>query len=56
MSAEEIADYIGAESVMFLPMDELKNCLNISNDYCYSCFCGDYPVESLKDEALKKES
>jgi amidophosphoribosyltransferase len=56
MSAEEIAGYIGAESVMFLPMDELKGCLNSSNDYCYACFNGDYPVETLKEEALRKES
>ena len=43
---EEIAEYIGADSVMFLPVEKLKECVSESNNYCYACFCGDYPVKA----------
>ncbi|MBN2617390.1 MAG: amidophosphoribosyltransferase [Spirochaetales bacterium] len=42
---EEIAKYIGADSVKFLPVDKLKTCYKNSNDFCYACFNNDYPVE-----------
>ena len=42
---EEIAGFIGADSVMFLPIEKLKECVKESGDYCYACFCGDYPVK-----------
>ncbi len=44
---EAIAEYIGADSVMFLPIEKLKKCVESDNDYCYACFCGDYPVKVL---------
>ncbi|MDC7124059.1 MAG: amidophosphoribosyltransferase, partial [Spirochaetales bacterium] len=46
-SPEEIAEHIGADSVMFLPIDKLKNCVKDCKEYCYACFCGDYPKHSL---------
>ena len=48
MTPEEIADYIGADSVMFLPIDKLRKCVSGSEDYCYACFCGDYPIDSVR--------
>ena len=44
MSPQKIAQYIGADSVKFLPLESLKKCLNNPNDFCYACFCGDYPT------------
>ncbi|HAK46193.1 MAG TPA: amidophosphoribosyltransferase [Spirochaeta sp.] len=44
-SSNEIAEYIGADSVMFLPVEKLKECVNESDNYCYACFCGEYPVK-----------
>jgi len=41
---EEIAKYIGADSVKFLPVDKLKTCYPNSNDFCYACFNNDYPI------------
>ena len=41
---EQIAEHIGADSVMFLPVEKLKECVGHCEDYCYACFCGDYPV------------
>ncbi|MDC7225261.1 MAG: amidophosphoribosyltransferase [Spirochaetales bacterium] len=43
---QEIAEYIGADSVMFLPVEKLKSCVSESDKYCYACFCGDYPVKA----------
>ncbi len=44
---EQIAEYIGADSVMFLPSEQLKKCVKTPGDYCYACFCGDYPYDRL---------
>lgn len=46
MSPDQIAEYIGADSVMFLPVEKLKKCVGNQSDYCYACFCGDYPVDT----------
>ncbi len=45
MTPEQIAEHIGADSVMFLPIEKLKECVGSSSDYCYACFCGEYPVQ-----------
>ncbi|KAJ8442989.1 hypothetical protein Cgig2_014511 [Carnegiea gigantea] len=46
MSAEEIRDFIGSDSLAFLPLDSLRKLLGSdSPNYCYACFSGKYPVE-----------
>jgi len=42
---EEIAEFIGADSVKFLPVDKLKTCYENSENFCYACFNNDYPVK-----------
>jgi len=42
---EEIAKEIGADSVTFLNIEDLKKCLKEPNNYCYGCFSGDYPIK-----------
>jgi amidophosphoribosyltransferase len=42
---EEIAEHIGADSVIFLPIDKLKECVESPNDYCFACFSGKYPID-----------
>lgn len=41
----EIAEFIGADTVNFLALEDLKACLAKPNEYCYACFDGDYPTE-----------
>ncbi|OHD15155.1 MAG: amidophosphoribosyltransferase [Spirochaetes bacterium GWD1_27_9] len=41
---EEIAKEIGADSVTFLTVNDLKECLSEPEKYCYSCFNGNYPM------------
>ncbi|KAL9298092.1 hypothetical protein ACSQ67_023988 [Phaseolus vulgaris] len=46
MSVEEIRDFIGSDSLAFLPFDSLKKLLGSeSPNFCYACFSGNYPVE-----------
>lgn len=42
-SPEEIASFIGADSVHFLPLEKLQNCVREPQNYCYACFSGEYP-------------
>jgi len=43
MSPKKIAEYIGADSVKFIPIKNLKKCVGNPKDYCFACFNGDYP-------------
>lgn len=43
-STEEIARYIGADSLAFLPAEELFK-LTGDNDFCHGCFTGKYPLD-----------
>ncbi|KAJ6346118.1 hypothetical protein OIU78_008696 [Salix suchowensis] len=46
MSVEEIREFIGCDSLAFLPLDSLKRLLGEeSTDFCYACFSGKYPVQ-----------
>lgn len=46
MSMDEICEYIGADSLDYLTMDNLKKSVKNYNDgYCMACFTGDYPME-----------
>ena len=46
MSVEEIREFIGCDSLAFLPLDSLKKLLgDESPSFCYACFSGNYPVQ-----------
>ncbi|CAL5328991.1 unnamed protein product [Camellia sinensis] len=46
MSVEEIREFIGSDSLAFLPIDSLRKLLGSdSPNFCYACFSGKYPVE-----------
>ncbi|XP_059654045.1 amidophosphoribosyltransferase, chloroplastic [Cornus florida] len=45
MSVEEIREFIGSDSLAFLPFDSLKKLLGKDHpNFCYACFSGKYPV------------
>jgi amidophosphoribosyltransferase len=44
MSPDEIAHHIGADSVRFLPIERLKECLDGPDNFCYACFTGRYSL------------
>ncbi len=39
-----IAEHIGADSVRFLSISGLRNCLDHPERFCYACFSGEYPL------------
>lgn len=43
MTAPELRDYLGVDSLEFLSMDNLKEILG-SSDHCFGCFTAIYPV------------
>lgn len=44
MDLEGIREFIGADSLAFLSVEGLLNCVPM-NGYCTACFTGEYPVE-----------
>lgn len=44
MTVEEIRQYIEADSLKYLDIEDLKQCVKASEDFCYACFDGNYPV------------
>ena len=47
MSVEEIREFIGSNSLAFLPFNILKELLgNDSLNFCYTCFFGKYPIKN----------
>lgn len=45
MNPEEIARFIGADSVKFLSIEQLEQCVDNPKDFCYACFSGHYPIK-----------
>lgn len=45
-STEEIARYIGADSLAYLPAECLGELIGGSSGYCCGCFTGNYPVDT----------
>jgi amidophosphoribosyltransferase len=54
MSVEEIARYIGADSLGYLSLEGLREAVGKeAGDYCQACFSGDYPI-AVADETDKR--
>ena len=45
LTQEQIAKHIGADSVKFMSLETLADCVGPSDGFCYACFNGDYPIE-----------
>jgi amidophosphoribosyltransferase len=49
-----IAKEIDADSVRFLSLEELQECVTAPGNFCHACFSGRYPV-TVRDAPLKKD-
>ena len=49
---DEIAKIIGADSVNFLSIEDMKECLKTQDKYCYACFDGNYPISTKSFEKV----
>ena len=55
MNLEEIKDYIGADSLSYLPIDDLKKAINSKDtDFCVGCYTGNYPSPAPKNTNKNK--
>ena len=44
-SVREIEEYLGVESLHYLSVKGLLECVDDPDNYCTSCFCGEYPIQ-----------
>ncbi|WP_448584594.1 amidophosphoribosyltransferase [Thermocrinis sp.] len=44
-SVEEIASFIGADSLRYLSLEGLRSCVEDYRNFCDACFSGIYPIE-----------
>ena len=58
-SVDEIRDFIGADSLAYLSLDEMVAATGTCHDdFCLACFNGEYPIdipESVKQGKLSLE-
>ena len=54
LDPEQIAKEIGADSVRFLPLDSLAQCVRDAGDFCNACFSGQYPCR-VRDAAVARK-
>jgi amidophosphoribosyltransferase len=55
LTPEQIAHYIGADSVAFLPIESLRATVEDPDDFCYACFSGNYPFD-VKDKCMRRKN
>jgi amidophosphoribosyltransferase len=46
----QIARFLGADSLVYLTVEELQQCVGDSENFCTACFTGQYPQGSLPHE------
>lgn len=55
LTLDELSQFLGADSVRYLPLKTLKSILGESSqNFCFSCFSADYNPECVTDEVLHK--
>jgi amidophosphoribosyltransferase len=50
MDVESIRKHIEADSLVYLPLEDLKECVGDTGDHCVACFNGDYPVPITEEK------
>ncbi len=54
LDLEGITRELGADSVRFLPLEALRECVPNPGDFCNACFSGSYPL-TVKDAAVNRK-
>ena len=49
MNLEETQEYLEVNSLKYLKIDDLQECLKKSNHFCYACFDGNYPIPKTEE-------
>jgi amidophosphoribosyltransferase len=53
-SRQEIASYLGVDSLEYLTLDEMVAATQANADWCHACFSGDYPTPVPEDTVLHR--
>lgn len=53
MSVDNIRRHIEADSLVYLPVDELAKCAGSTGNFCRACFDGEYPI-ALTEEKFER--
>ena len=54
MSVEDIRTFVEADSLKYLKIEDLRECVQSSDNFCYACFNGNYPVPLKESKAREK--
>jgi amidophosphoribosyltransferase len=56
MTVEEICDHVGADSLIYLSVEEMKKVVQGTerSDHCTACFSGKYPIPVCNVEDQEK--
>ena len=56
MTLEEIQEYMNADSLKYLNIEDLQGCIKQPDNFCYACFNGKYPIPKFtKKEIILEE-
>jgi amidophosphoribosyltransferase len=47
MTLEEIGDFVEVDSLKYLNIEDLKECVKQPRNFCYACFDGNYPIPKI---------
>ena len=48
MKLEDIANFIGVDSLRYLSLEGLRSCVQKREEFCDACFSNDYPIDTAK--------
>lgn len=55
LSLKDIQEYVGADSLKYLKLEDLKECVRKPQQFCYACFNGKYPIPKETNQVTTVE-
>lgn len=55
MTIQEIQAYVEADSLKYLRIEDLRDCVESPDNFCYACFNGNYPVPKTEPQLQTAE-
>jgi amidophosphoribosyltransferase len=54
LSVDQIRSYLTADSLMYMPVSGLRECVGDQGQFCMACFDGDYPIK-ITEQKVSRE-
>ncbi len=55
MNLEEIREWVEVDTLKYLNLEDLKDCVKAPDNFCYACFSGRYPIPKISEEKVTVE-